>query len=158
MLKRIFDQIAGAVSAPDTAESDPDGRARSIRRATGVLMLDVALADKSFEQDELEHLLELAEQHFGLEHEEAADFIDKARSEAQEIVSLHEFTQVLHNTLSEDEKAGIVGMLWEIAYADGQLDKYENSLVLKISDLLYVSRGRVMRLKHDARISRQTYS
>jgi hypothetical protein len=26
----------------------------------------------------------------------------------------------------------------------------ENALVLKISDLLYVSRGRVMRLKHDA--------
>jgi uncharacterized tellurite resistance protein B-like protein len=41
-------------------------------------------------------------------------------------------------------------MLWQIAYADGRLDKYENSLVLKISDLLYVSRGRVMRLKHDA--------
>ena len=41
-------------------------------------------------------------------------------------------------------------MLCEIAYADGEFDKYENSLVLKISDLLYVSRGRVMRLKHDA--------
>jgi uncharacterized tellurite resistance protein B-like protein len=41
-------------------------------------------------------------------------------------------------------------MLWQVAYADGQLDKYEDSLVLKISDLLYVSRGRVMRLKHDA--------
>lgn len=119
MLKGIFDQIVSAVSAPDAAESEPDERDRSIRRATGVLMLDVALADKSFEQDELEHLLELAEQHFGLEHEEASDFIDRARSEAEEIVSLHEFTQVLHNNLSEDEKAAIVAMLWRIAYADG---------------------------------------
>jgi uncharacterized tellurite resistance protein B-like protein len=41
-------------------------------------------------------------------------------------------------------------MLWQIAYADSKLDKYENALVLKISDLLYVSRPRVMRLKHDA--------
>jgi uncharacterized tellurite resistance protein B-like protein len=56
----------------------------------------------------------------------------------------------LHGHLADREKEQIVGMLWQIAYADGRLDKYENSLVLKISDLLYVSRGRVMRLKHDA--------
>ena len=31
-----------------------------------------------------------------------------------------------------------------------QLNRYEDSLVLKISDLLYVNRARVMRLKHDA--------
>ncbi len=43
-----------------------------------------------------------------------------------------------------------MGLLWQVAYADGRLDKYEDSLVLKISDLLHVSRGRVMRLKHDA--------
>jgi uncharacterized tellurite resistance protein B-like protein len=41
-------------------------------------------------------------------------------------------------------------MLWQVAYADGALDKYEDSLILKISDLLHVSRARVMRLKHDA--------
>ena len=52
--------------------------------------------------------------------------------------------------LDENEKARIVSLLWQVAYADGQLDKYEDALVLKISDLLYVSRGRVMRLKHDA--------
>ena len=54
---------------------------------------------------------------------------------------------------SMGEKATIVEMLWRVAYADGRLDKYENSLVLKISDLLYVNRARVMRLKHDAALS-----
>jgi uncharacterized tellurite resistance protein B-like protein len=57
---------------------------------------------------------------------------------------------LLHRHLTDDEKAQIIGMLWQIAFADGRLDMYENALVLKISDLLYVSRGRVMRLKHDA--------
>ena len=54
--------------------------------------------------------------------------------------------------MDEEEKARIVALLWEIAYADGQLDKYEDAFVLKISDLLYVSRGRVMRPKHDAKL------
>ena len=151
MLKRLFDQIADSLSSPDAAEEDVEGRERAIRRATAVLMLDVALADKQFLQSELQHLQALAESHFDLGHEEAAELLDEARHEAEHLVSLHEFTQLLHNHLSEEEKASIVGLLWQIAYTDGQLDKYENSLVLKISDLLYVSRGRVMRLKHDAK-------
>lgn len=150
MIKRIFDQIAATLARPDSAGADAAEREQAIRHATAVLMLDVALADKVFDDREVAHLQQLAEQHFGLAPEEAAELIDAARRDAEEIVSLHEFTQFLHNNLSHDEKAEIVGMLWRIAYTDGELDKYENALVLKISDLLYVSRGRVMRLKHDA--------
>ena len=150
MIRRLFDQIVGAISEPESSEADPAVREKVIRRATAVLMLDVALADKEFNQSELDHLRALAESHFGLGPEEAIDLIEEARSEAEELVSLHEFTQLLHQHMTEAEKARIIGMLWQIAYADGRLDKYENSLVLKISDLLYVSRGRVMRLKHDA--------
>lgn len=150
MLKRLFDQIVGSLSNSDSTESDADERATAIRKATAVLMLDVALADKIFDRSELQHLRATAEAHFGLGPEEAAELIDTARNEAEELVSLHEFTQLLHNNLTEEEKAAIIAMLWQIAYADGQLDKYENALVLRISDLLYVSRGRVMRLKHDA--------
>ena len=61
--------------------------------------------------------------------------------------------QTPEKNLSHEEKARIVALLWRVAYADGRLDKYEDSLVLKISDLLHVSRGLVMRLKHDAQTS-----
>ena len=152
MIKRLIEQIAGSLSQADPVEKKAD-RDTAIRKATAVLMLDVALADKEFSKSELERLRALAESHFGLDQDEATDVIQEARNEAEHLVSLHEFTQLLHNHLSEEEKATIVGMLWEIAYTDGHLDKYENSLVLKISDLLYVSRGRVMRLKHDAKVA-----
>lgn len=150
MIKRLFAQLVDAVSPADSVEVDAEARASAVRKATAVLMLDVALADKVFDRRELERLVELAEAHFGLRREEAEELIESARGEAEELVSLHEFTHLLHHSLTEDEKAGIVAMLWEIAYTDGRLDKYENALVLKISDLLYVNRARVMRLKHDA--------
>ena len=153
MIKRLFEQVVDAVAETDPIESDPVARDLAIRRATAVLMLDVALADRIFDERELEHLQTIAESHFDLGSAEARELIDTARNEAEELVSLHEFTQLLHGHLTEEEKAAIVGMLWRIAYADGKLDKYENSLVLKISDLLYVSRGRVMRLKHDAELA-----
>lgn len=155
LIKRLFDQIVGPLSRSDNSETETVERAGAIRRATAVLMLDVALADKIFDQSELDHLVAVAEEHFDLSREEAVELIQSAREEAEDLVSLHEFTQLLHNNLSEDEKAAIVGRLWQIAYTDGKLDKYENSLILKISDLLYVSRGRSMRLKHDAYQARE---
>jgi len=113
-------------------------------------MLDVARADSVFEESEFDSVLKLIETHFDLAPEEAAQLVNLASDKAEDIVSVHEFTQLLHEHLGEEEKARIIALLWQIAYADGRLDKYEDSLVLKISDLLYVSRGRVMRLKHDA--------
>ncbi|MDH3806574.1 MAG: TerB family tellurite resistance protein [Gammaproteobacteria bacterium] len=118
--------------------------------ATAVLMLDVARADHVFEESEFDRVLDLVEAHFGLTPEEAAELVNTAGDKAEQLTSVHEFTELLHKHLDEADKARIVALLWQIAYADGRLDKYENSLVLKISDLLYVSRGRVMRLKHDA--------
>jgi uncharacterized tellurite resistance protein B-like protein len=113
-------------------------------------MVEVARADNDFDETEFQALLDLAARHFDLTPEEANELANTAEETAEDVVSLHTFTQRLHGNLDEAEKAKIVGLLWQVAYADGRLDKYEDSLVLKISDLLYVSRGKVMQLKHDA--------
>ena len=147
MFKSLYDKIVSQISAADI---EADTRDAAVRLATAVLMVDVALVDSSFDETEFDRMLQLVKEHFGLGTQQAAELINDANAKADELVSVHEFTQLLHKHLSEDEKARIVSLLWQIAYADGQLDKYEDSLVLKISDLLYVSRGRVMRLKHDA--------
>ncbi len=153
MIKRILETVAAAIQATDSSESDSPDRESALRFATAVLMVEVARADQVFEKSELVRLLELITSHFALSSEDAADLIDSAAESAEDIVDLHDFTRLLHGHLTDSEKAQIIGMLWQIAYADGRLDKYENSLVLKISDLLYVSRGRVMRLKHDAELA-----
>ncbi len=146
MIKRLLDQVRDALAA----EATEDNREPAIRLATAVLLADVAQADDVFDETEFDHMLRLMEAHFQLDPEDAAELVNQATEEAEGLVSLHAFTDVLHQNLSEDEKASIVRLLWNVAYADGNLDKYEDSLVLKISDLLHVSRGRVMSLKHDA--------
>ena len=148
MIKRLFSQVVEAISATDTVSAED--REDAVRLATAVLMIDVARADYVFDESEFEQVLRLVEVHFGLSAEQAAELVVEASDKAEELVDIHGFTKLLHDYLTEDEKAQIVALLWRIAYADGRLDKYEDSLVLKISDLLYVSRARVMRLKHDA--------
>jgi len=155
MIKRLFVQMVETISSTQTTNVTQEDRDAAIRMATAVLMIDVARADHVFEDSEFDRVLKLAETHFGLTPEQAVGLVNSADEKAEDLVSLHEFTQLLHHNLDEQEKARIIGLLWQIAYADGQLDKYEDSLVLKISDLLHVSRGRVMRLKHDAQSSLQ---
>ena len=148
MFKKLFDDIMGRISAEDVAADDRDA---AIRMATAVLMVDVALVDSSFEEVEFERMLGLVKNHFGLSTQAAAELINAANAEADELVSVHEFTELLHQHLDDDEKARVVELLWSTAYADGELNKYEDALVLKVSDMLNVSRDLVMRLKLDAR-------
>lgn len=150
MIKRLLSQVANSLSESSSGKDDAPGREAAIRKATAVLMLDVALADNVFDDREIDRVLALIASRFALPPADAADLVDLAKDTADDLVSLHEFTTVLHANLTEDEKASVVSLLWDVAYADGQLDKYENALILKISDLLYVSRVRVMRSKHDA--------
>ena len=153
MIKRLFVQVFESISIEASAEESDADREAALRMATAVLLIDVARADHVFDESEYARVLQLIESHFELTPEQADELINAAGEEADDMVSLYEFTQLLNQNLNEEEKAHIIALLWQVAYADGQLDKYEDSLVLKISDLLYVSRGRVMRLKHDAQQS-----
>lgn len=153
MIRRLYLQVVESISVTAVPESGSADREAALRLATAVLMIDVARADHVFEESEFDSMLRLIESHFELSPEQAAALVNAAGEKADDMVSLFEFTQLLHKQLNETEKARIVSLLWQVAYADGRLDKYEDALVLKISDLLYVSRGRVMRLKHDAQQS-----
>jgi len=150
MIKRLTEKLSSAFAAKDTAEINKEDREQAIRMATAVLMTEVARADFQYDEAELDVLLELITNTFQISVEDAVDLANEAADTAEDYVALHSFTQLLNNSLSEPEKEHIVSLLWRVAYADGRLDRYEDSLVSKIGALLYVSRGRVMRLKHEA--------
>lgn len=150
MIRRFIDQVNRAIATPLSTAADVDSREATLRLATAVLMLDVARADHVFDESEFDRVLDLIEMHFKLPAEDAALLLNAASERSEDAVSAYEFTQLLHAHLDDKEKARIVALLWQIAYADGRLDKYEDAFILKISDLLYVSRGKVMQLKHDA--------
>ncbi len=150
MIKSFAENISKAFAATETAVPDEDAREQAIRMATAVLMTEVARADDDYDESEFKLLLDLITRHFQMSPEDARALAYQAGEMAEEYVALYSLTQLLNKTLSEREKEYIVTLLWQIAYADGRLDKYEDSLIHKISALLYVRRRRVMRLKLDA--------
>ena len=115
--------------------------------ATATLLVEIARADFEIhprEQDAIRRLLRGA---CGLDPARAAELVARAEREAEEVVSLYEFTRRLNLELSREEKTEIVEMLWRVAFADGQIDKYEEHLVRKVADLLYVPHRNFIRAK-----------
>jgi len=149
MIKKLVDRLTEALSTTETTDVGGESREAAIRMATAVLMTEIARADHDYDGSEFDLLLQLITRHFHMSPEDAVELANAANETAEEQLSLHSFTQLLNKNLSEQEKERIVLLLWQIAYADGRLDKYEDSMVSKIAGLLYVRRVRVMRLKHD---------
>ena len=85
---------------------------------------------------------------FHLSADEVADIMAAAEIAVDEAVSLFDFTAVINQQFSPEQKIKLLEMLWAVAYADDDLDHYEEYYVRKIADLLYISHGDYIRTKH----------
>ncbi len=121
---------------------------QALQVATAALLVEMARADFSEDAQELDAIRNILKRDFALASEEASHLLDAADAEAGRAVSLHEFTSLLHAHLSPAQKSRVVETLWEVALADGRIDKYEDYLVRKVADLLYLPAGELVRLKH----------
>lgn len=150
MLDRIQSFFNDIIQA-EVADAAPDTHAHGIRLATAALLIEMARAD--FDASDQERLLagDLIAGRFGLTQSELDELMSLAELEVREAASLYEFTRLIDKRLSYEEKQEVVGMLWEMAYADGVLDKYEEHLVRKLTDLLHIPHQQMMRLKHAVR-------
>lgn len=145
MLGRLR-QFLDVARAP-AAQAAPAG---GVRLAVAALLVEIARADHDEQAVEHGAITGLIARHFGLDATGAEELLAEARSAVEGSVSLREFTAPLHRELSYAEKQQIIGMLWDVALHDRSLDRYEDYLIGKVAELLYVSRGDVMRLKYEA--------
>jgi uncharacterized tellurite resistance protein B-like protein len=133
------------LASPATSAIEPD----RVPLAMAALLVEAARADHLVKEAELEELGALLAVRLEIGPQEASALVHRARDAVEHSVSLYEFTQPLHAALSYEQKLEFVRMLWHVALADRRLDKYEDYLVGKVSELLYVVRGDVIRLRNE---------
>jgi len=146
MLASLKDLIVNHLSS----DEDDEKREHTLQMATAALLLEICRSDSDIQQKELLHVQQRLQDHFNLTEAETSALIDRAGSEVDNSVSLYEFTRPVNKNLSREERVHIVELLWEVAFVDGVLDKYEEFYVRKIADLLYVSQKDYIRTKHRA--------
>ncbi len=154
MIGRLFERI-GELLGPEAAADTPDAVAKAVRLCSACLLVEVVRADHHIDPSELATVLERVQSQFDLTDAEAADLRSAATQRVETSVSLYEFTRTLHERMSTEQKAQLIDAMWDVAFADGELDMHEDALILKVGDLLYVPRSEVMRLKARAQIAAQ---
>ncbi len=145
-IKAFFDSQL----ADESGEMSEDRR----RLACAALLIEVAVIDQEFDDRELKSLQSLLISQFGITDDECEALISLAHNESEDATSMYQFTRLINDQCSNEEKFQLLKGMWIIAYADGELDKYEEYIIRKVTDLIYMSHGDFIRAKHEARSSK----
>ena len=97
-----------------------------------------ALSDGNFDETERVQLGSTITKKWKLAGPVVTDLIKLAEQQQDLSTSLFEHTHVINQCLSREEKIGLIDCLWEIAFADGRVDHFEENTIRKIADLIYV--------------------
>ncbi len=121
--------------------------------AAAGLLIETARADFTQDGTEQEALTRLLTSTLPLEAQEVQDLIGAAVEHVDEATSLYQYTRVINDHYSAAQKLQLIGSMWVVAFADGSIDKYEEHLIRKVADLIYVPHADYIRCKLDAQAS-----
>jgi uncharacterized tellurite resistance protein B-like protein len=122
---------------------------QALQLATAALLIEVTRADFHVEQSERRAVISAVQTLFGLSRRETDELVALAEEEVDGSVSLFQFTQLVDQEFSQEQKAAIIEMMWRVAFADLDKDKHEEYLVRKVADLLHVPHTTFIRARHN---------
>jgi uncharacterized tellurite resistance protein B-like protein len=119
-------------------EVDDNTLEHSLQLATAALLIEISRADLDVKEEERRTIMHSMRSKFSLTEEETGELIGLAEEESHNASSYHEFTSLINEGFNLEKKIKVVEHLWEVAFADSELEKHEEHLIRKISGLLYV--------------------
>jgi uncharacterized tellurite resistance protein B-like protein len=149
IVKRFFSKATTHNSSTANQDTTHD-----LRVAACALFVEMARIDQTFTQAEMETILSILKEKYGLSGEHADALIEEADKELDESVDLWQFARLINENYSTDEKIEIVETLWQIVYVDGKMDQYEHYLMNKLKNLLRLSHSQLIDAKLKVKHSR----
>ena len=107
--------------------------------ALAALLVEVMRADGQYLAVESEKIAELLVKRCELNVNQVKALLNQAEQMVEEAIDLYVFVKQINSQTTDVERIEIIELLWCVAYADGELDSYEDHTIRKIAGLLYVS-------------------
>ena len=120
-------------------------------KACIALLLETSMADEVLEESELSALKETLIKDFNISEEEINELIIISKQNVDDSTSLYEFTRDINDNFDSNERVKLIESMWKIAYADGNIDKYEEHIIRKVSSLIYVAHSDFIQAKLNAK-------
>jgi len=137
----MIDLVKGLFAKSRRAGPADQGKTAShdIRLAVCALFLEMANIDGEFSGSERDHVISLLKRRYDLPDEHILELMGASKKELKGSIDLWQFTNLINQNYSREEKIHIIEMVWEVVYADGRLDQHEDYLVHKLAKLLRLS-------------------
>jgi uncharacterized tellurite resistance protein B-like protein len=115
------------------------------RLSAAVLMVEAALQDEHFCERERAMIQSLLIRRFDLTADEFIQLMAAAEEQNKRMVQLLGYTSDISDSMEMDKRVELIGMLWDVAYADDRLHPDEDLLIRRIAALVSVGdRDRVV--------------
>lgn len=118
-----------------------------IRIATCALFLEMSNIDGEFSKRERENIISIMKKYYDLSDEYVVALLEASHEEVKGSIDLWQFTNLINQNYSMEEKLRIIEAIWRVAYTDGKLDKHEDYLVHKLAKLLRLSHKQLIEAK-----------
>ena len=107
--------------------------------AAAALLVEAACLDGHFDARERTVIERVLTNRFALAADEVASLMELAQTAQDQANQLLRFTRTAKDSFSAEERVELIEMLWEVVYADGKLDDFEENLLRRVAGLIYVS-------------------
>ncbi len=135
-LKQFFDRHIRPAGAAAGA-----GAHHALQVATAALLFEVMRMDGEIKEVERHTLTSAIQERFELSAGETASLLRLAEAEAKQATDYYQFTALINQYFTAEQKAHVIELMWQVASADREIDRFERTLVHKVADLLHVPRA-----------------
>ena len=137
-MKKILKLLDGFVSSTDNIIEEDILSFDEMTLATCVLLIEVSLSDDSYDDEEKNKIIGILKNKFNLNNTQINVLLEIADKKNQEMISLYDWTSKVNDIYDYNQKKDLIKLLWDVAFADGRIDKYEDHTIRKIAELIYV--------------------
>lgn len=135
----MLNRIKSLLEANGTPGTKNLTKNSEIQLAAAALLVESASIDGLFDQLERRRISSLLEAHFNLTDVETETLIQQAELAVEGTGQLYGFTKTVKDRYDESDRINVIEMLWEVAFADGNVDAFEKNLIQRVAGLLFVS-------------------
>ncbi len=129
-------------------KNEPIDEVHQLKLASASLLVEMIRMDHKIEQAEHNMVKALIKKDFNLSEEETETLFTLAEEESQNAIDYYRFAKLINKEYDNSKKITIIENLWHIAYADDELDKYEEHYLRKVADLLHIPHKEFIQAKH----------
>ena len=147
MFEYIRKVISSESNSTEIETSFPKKALKKYQVATAALLIEIAKADGDFSDNEKKRIIELMQNDFELDDECVNELLELSKQKVNDSISVYEFSSVINESFTQQEKFELMKNLWRIIYEDGKLDSHEDRLIKIIGSTLNLEHKNVIDAK-----------